>query len=105
MFQTKFVEEIKTHIFYSITFFLSLSLSPPENRAVHEIMWKNIVELDRPQVTIWRMRTACCITKATYTLTICNTYCFSTATIVARTRLDVTLYVHCLSCFKSVYIT
>jgi hypothetical protein len=31
------------------------------------------------------------------TLRICNTYCFSTATIVARKRLRVTLYVHCLS--------
>jgi len=62
-------------------------------------MWKNIVELDWPQVTIWRMRTACWITKATYTLMVCNTYCFSTAT-----RLDVTLHVHCLSCFRSVYI-
>jgi hypothetical protein len=29
---------------------------------------------------------------------MCNTYCFSTATIVARTRLSVTLYVICLSC-------
>ena len=25
-------------------------------------------------------------------------FCFSTATTVTRTRLDVTLYVHCLSC-------
>jgi len=24
-----------------------------------EIMWKNIVERDRPQMTIWRMRIAC----------------------------------------------
>jgi hypothetical protein len=31
---------------------------------------------------------------------ICNTHCFSIATIVARTRLNVTLYVHCLS-FKA----
>jgi len=30
-----------------------------ENRAVYEIMWKNIVEPDRLQVTIWRMRIAC----------------------------------------------
>jgi hypothetical protein len=30
------------------------------------------------------------------TLRICNTYCFSTATIVARTRLNVTLHVHYL---------
>jgi len=34
-------------------------------------------------------------------LSICNTYCFSTATMVARTRLNVTLYVHCQSCFYS----
>ena len=32
-----------------------------------------------------------------HTLRICNTYCFSTATVVARTRLDVTLYVRTLS--------
>ena len=29
---------------------------------------------------------------------ICNTYCFSTARIVTRTLLHVTLYVHCVSC-------
>jgi hypothetical protein len=29
-----------------------------ENRAVYEIMWKNIVQLDRPQMTPWRMRIA-----------------------------------------------
>ena len=30
-------------------------------------MWKTIVEPDRPQVTIWRMRIACWIPKATNT--------------------------------------
>ena len=35
-----------------------------------------------------------------HTLRICNTYYFSTATIVTRTPLNVTLYVHCLSCIK-----
>ena len=30
----------------------------PENRAVYEIMWKNTVQPNRPQLTIWRMRTA-----------------------------------------------
>ena len=39
----------------------------PENRAVYEIMWKNIVERGRPQMTIWRLRIACWITKATDT--------------------------------------
>jgi hypothetical protein len=35
-----------------------------------------------------------------HTHTICNTYGFSTATMVARTRLIVTLYVHCLYCYR-----
>jgi len=39
----------------------------PENRAVYEIMWKNTVQPDRPQMTIWRMRTACWIPEATNT--------------------------------------
>ena len=34
---------------------------------------------------IWSMRIACWISKATDTLTICNPYCFFTATMVART--------------------
>jgi hypothetical protein len=34
-----------------------------------------------------------------HTLTICNTYCCYTATIVARKRLNATLCVFCLSCF------
>jgi len=37
-----------------------------------------------------------------YTLRMCNTYSFSTATIVTRTRLNVTLYVHCPSCSSCV---
>ena len=31
-------------------------------------MWKNVIEPDRPQMTIWRMRFACWIPKATNTL-------------------------------------
>jgi hypothetical protein len=61
MFQTKFVENIKTHLLCSVTFF--------ENRAVYEIMWKNIVERGRPQMTIWRMLFACWIPKAKNTRT------------------------------------
>jgi hypothetical protein len=33
-------------------------------------------------------------------LRICNTYCFSTATMVTRTRLNVMLDVHCRSCLN-----
>jgi hypothetical protein len=36
-----------------------------ENHAVYEIMWKNTVEPDSPRMTIWRMRAACLIAKAT----------------------------------------
>ena len=31
----------------------------PENRVVYEIMWKNIVQADMTQMTIWRMRFVC----------------------------------------------
>ena len=43
------------------------SVFPPENRFVYEIMWKNIVELERLQMTIWRIRIACWTPKATNT--------------------------------------
>jgi hypothetical protein len=36
-----------------------------ENPAVYEIRWENIVQPDRPQMAIWRMRIACWIPKAT----------------------------------------
>jgi len=32
-----------------------------------------------------------------HTLRICNTFCFPTATRILRTRINATLYVHCLS--------
>jgi len=38
-----------------------------ENRAVYEKMWKNVVEPDTPQMTIWRIRIACWVSKATNT--------------------------------------
>jgi hypothetical protein len=44
-------EKVKTH--FMISDFFS-----PENLATYEIMWKSIVEPDRPQMTIWRMRIA-----------------------------------------------
>ena len=46
----------------------------------------NIVERGTPQMTIWRMRIACWIPKATNTHTQCNARCFSTARMVARMR-------------------
>ena len=38
-----------------------------ENSAVYEIIMKNIVQPGRPQMTMWRMRIACRILKATST--------------------------------------
>ena len=51
------VEKIKTHILCSITL----------NRAVYEIMWKNVVDPNRLQMTMWRMRSKYWIPKATNT--------------------------------------
>ena len=59
MSQTKCFEKIKTHVLWSITFL--------ENRAVYEIMRKIMVEPDRAQMTIWRIRAACWTSKATNT--------------------------------------
>jgi len=49
----------KTHFVFSKVLF--------ENRAVYGIILKNIVAWGMPQLTIWRMRTACWINKATNT--------------------------------------
>jgi hypothetical protein len=56
----KLLEKIKTLILYPVT-------PLPKNRAVYELMWKNIVEPDRPQMTVRRIRFACWIPKAANT--------------------------------------
>jgi hypothetical protein len=43
MFQVKVVERIETHIKFSNIF---------ENRVFYEIMWKNMIEPDGPQIRI-----------------------------------------------------
>jgi hypothetical protein len=90
MFQTKVGGRIKTHF--------KSSTPPPENRAVCEMTWKNVVELGIPQMTIWRMRIVCWMVRLQ--IRTQNIYClrFSTATMVTRTRRNITLYVHCLHC-------
>jgi len=59
MFQTKLAEKIKSHIIHPKIFFSS------ENRVIYDIMWKNIVEPDSPQMTTWSMRIVCWIPQAT----------------------------------------
>ena len=49
------------------THFVFSNFFSPENHAVYKITWTNIVERGRPQMTIWRMRIACWITKTTDT--------------------------------------
>jgi hypothetical protein len=98
MFQTKVAEQIKTHISCSTTF-------SPENRAVYEIMWKNMVEPDRPQMTIRLTRFACWVTKPPPPSTHAHTHTYSIIlTLIAfprqqwlRERLSILrLYVHYL---------
>jgi hypothetical protein len=50
----------ESHTVCSVTFFF-------ENLTVYEIMWKNTVEPGKPQMTIWRMRIASWVHKATST--------------------------------------
>ena len=73
-----------------------------ENRAFYEIMWKNTVEQDRPQMTVWRKSIACWITRAINKLIICNTCCLSTGKkmfAVARLTVRYT-YINCMSCWR-----
>jgi hypothetical protein len=56
VFQTKVVEKIKPLILYLVTF--------SENRAVYEIMWKKVVEPEKPQKYVAASHIACWITEA-----------------------------------------
>ena len=99
MLQTNVIENIKAHILCTVTFF-------KKNCAVYEIMWKNIVQQFRPQMAMCRMHIACRIHKATSTHIhrLCNAHCLSTATMVERRRLCVTLFVHYIACLVKTHI-
>jgi hypothetical protein len=49
--ETKMAQKIKTHILALINLF--------ENRAVYDILWTKMVELNRPRMTVWDMRISC----------------------------------------------
>jgi hypothetical protein len=93
MSQTEFVEKIKTHILCSVNF-LRKSCR----------LWENVEKCDTAgQVTGDKMAHAHCVLDTQdhrHTLTVCNTHWFSIATMVTRTRLIVTLYVHWLYCYE-----
>jgi hypothetical protein len=63
-----------------------------------EIMWKNIDQPVRPQMTKWRMRIASWILNTRNThISICNSYSFSTATMLAPVSLSVfDTYIGCI---------
>jgi len=72
-----------------------------ENRVVHGIKWKNMVERGRPQMTICRMRIACWIPMATNTHSEFVIFiAFLLEKMVAPAHLDSTLYVRCVSSVK-----
>jgi len=86
IFQTKFVEKIKTHILYSVIFFPRKSCR----------LWDNVekclrIRLATDDNIAWRMRFACCLTKATDTHSECVIFFrFSMTTVVSRTCLSLT---------------
>jgi hypothetical protein len=93
------VEKIKTHILCSVTFFFFFFFFMRKcGKILLSWAWH-------------RLHYGAYALHAGYlrlqiqTLTICNIHCFSTATMVARTRLSVTLYVHsCLvDTFQSIH--
>jgi len=86
-------ENQNAHFIYSIFFFLS--------KIVPFIRWCGKILLS-PRSHRWQY-VACALHVGylrlqTHTFLIRNIYCFSPATMVARKRLSVTLYVHCLAC-------
>jgi len=72
MLQTKAVQKIITKILCSVNVFSG-------NHAIYETMLKHRIEQCMPPMTIW-----CMLDNYGYRNThrICNTYCFSTATMV-----------------------
>ena len=81
-------ENQTTHFIFNKVFFFF------ENRAIYQIMLKNIVEAGRAQMAIWAM----CIVSGSVRLhihtQIMQYVLRATTTMVARTRLNVTFYSH-----------
>ena len=82
----------KTHFLFSNFLFF-------EYHPVYEVVWKIIVDSGRPQMTSMAHAHCRLDTKGyNYTLSISNTYCISTVTMVARSRLIITLFVQYSAC-------
>jgi len=89
----KILDNIKTYILCSATFFFRKSCR----------LWDHVAKNSRAAEARDDNTTHAPCTLAIlgykHTLKIRITYCVSTATMVARTRLYVTLHVYCLACF------
>jgi hypothetical protein len=88
------VKKIKTHILFSIN-------SPPPRKLYR--LWDNVEKYCRAGQATWQYNWAhalCMLNTKGYkdTLRKCNTHCFCTATMVTRTRFNVTLHIYCLFC-------
>jgi len=84
------IENQNTHFMFN-----NISL---ENRVIYEIMGKNIGQPDTIQtITRWAPKATNPPTHIHIHLEYV-THCFSTATMVTRTRLNITSSVHFLSC-------
>ena len=94
MFQARVVDKIRTYI-VCVCWVTRLLRSC--------LLWGNVEKYCRAgQATDDNMAHAHCMLDTLgykHTLRLYNTYRFSTTTMVARTRLNFTLYVHCLSLF------
>ena len=92
MLKTHVVEKLETRILCSVFFFENLAF-----------FWDNVEKCCRArQATDDNMAHVHCLLDTQgykYAHRLCNTLFFSTATMVAWTRLSVALYVLCLSCF------
>ena len=87
----KLYSKITTHILCSISFFI---------RSCH--LWDNVKKYCRAgeakDISTAHAHYSLDTRSYKHTLRICNTHFFSTATIFARTRLSISLYVHWLTC-------
>jgi hypothetical protein len=61
------LETLQTEVVYGKSKHIMFNNFFSENRAVYEIAWKNMVEPERLQMTLWRMRFSCWISKASNT--------------------------------------
>jgi len=82
IFQAKFVDKIKTQTLYSITFFF---LKSCRSRDIVEKSYRTgKVTYDNTAHAHWMLGTQ----GYKHTLRICSSYCLSSATMAARTRLN-----------------